>query len=67
MDRWGPKHVELNLSADWNLLIETTVFILLDYIYIYYKMVHGPYNVKLNQIVFTVTFRTLKEELYIPL
>ena len=34
MDGWGPKHVELNLSADWNLLIKTTFCILLDYIYI---------------------------------
>ena len=34
MDRWDPKHVELNLSADWNLLIQTTLCILLDYIYI---------------------------------
>ena len=35
MDRWGPKHVELNLSADQNLLIKTTLCILLDYIYMY--------------------------------
>ena len=39
MDRWGPKHVELNLSADQNLPIKTTLCILLDYIYILKRLI----------------------------
>ena len=38
-----------------NLLIKTTLCILLDYIYIYYKLIHGPYNVKLQRMLQTVS------------
>ena len=38
-DRWGPKHVQLNLSADKNLLIKTTLCILLDYIYVLHSVI----------------------------
>ena len=46
MDRWGPKHVELKLKC-WLKLTHWDHIVYLVGLYIYYKMIHGPYNVKL--------------------
>ena len=45
MDQWGPKSVELAHVMN-KLTHSKTLCILLDYIYIYYQMIHGPYNMK---------------------
>ena len=45
MDRWGPKHVEVKPKC-WLKLILWDHIVYLVGLYIYYKMIHGPYNVK---------------------
>ena len=48
MDRWGPKHVELTYVM--NKLIKKHIVYLVG-LHIYYKMIHGPYNIKLKLIL----------------
>ena len=42
MDRWGPKHVELTYV---NKIQSLENFVCLVGLHIYYKIIHGPYNI----------------------
>ena len=44
MDRWGPKQVELTYVM--NKTYSLKHFVYLVGLHIYYKMIHGPYNIK---------------------
>ena len=48
MDRWGPKHVELTYMM--NKTHSFKHFVYLVGLHIYYKMIHGPYNIKVGLI-----------------
>ena len=39
MDRWGPKHVELTKSAEWNLLIKDHIVDLVG-LHVYVDYIH---------------------------
>ena len=52
MDRWGPKHVELTKALNKTHSLNHIVYLV--GLHIYYKMIHGPYNIK-SESVFTVT------------
>ena len=43
MDRWGPKHVELTYVMSKTQSLKN--FMYLVGLHIYYKMIHGPYNI----------------------
>ena len=46
MDRWDPKHVEL--THVMNKLTQN--FVYLVGLHIYYKMIHGSYNIKVKYV-----------------
>ena len=46
MDRWVPKHVELTYVMNKTQSFEN--FGYLVGLHIYYKMIHGPYDIKLT-------------------
>ena len=50
MHRWGPKHVELTYVMHKTHSLKH--FVYLVGLHIYYKMTHGPYNIKLHWINF---------------
>ena len=58
MDRWGPKDVELKPKC-WLKLIhwDHIVYLVGLYIYIYYKMIHGSYNVKFELYTLLIRFK----------
>ena len=45
MNRWGPKHVELTYVMNKTQSLKN--FLYLVGLHVYYKMIHGPYNIKL--------------------
>ena len=47
MDRWGPKHVKLTYMMNKTQSLKN--FVYLVGLHIYYKMIHGPYNIKLQK------------------
>ena len=61
MDRWGPKHVELNLSAEKNLLIKSTLCILLDCMYIirWYTVSTVSSYIKVIKVIANIPYQTV--------
>ena len=49
MDQWGPKHVELTYVMNKTQSLRN--FVYLVGLHIFYKMIHGPYNIKLLTLV----------------
>ena len=49
MDQWGPKHVELTYVMNKTLSLSNIVYLV--GLHIYYKMIHGPYNIKISNEV----------------
>ena len=47
MDQWGPKHVKLTYVMNKTQSLKN--FVYLVGLHIYYKMIHGPYNIKFQQ------------------
>ena len=46
MDQWGLKHTELTYVMNKTQSLKNFVYLVGPYIY--YKMIHGPYNIKLT-------------------
>jgi hypothetical protein len=47
VDRWGPKHVELTYVMNKTQSLKNIVYLV--GLHIYYKMTHGPCNIKLTR------------------
>ena len=56
MEQWGPKHVELTYVMNETQSLKN--FVYLVWLHIYYKMIHGPYSIKLISYVFQSFFCT---------
>ena len=49
MNRWDPKHAELTYAMNETQSLEK--FVYLVGLHIYYKMIHGPYSIKLDVLL----------------
>ena len=54
MDRWGRKHVELTYVMNKTQSLKN--FVYLVGLHIYYKMIHGPYNIKYRNLQWSGLF-----------
>ena len=53
MDQWGPKHVELTYVMNKTQSLKN--FVYLVGLHIYYKMIHAPYNIKSEVLLYDPT------------
>ena len=51
MDQWGPKHVELTQVLNKLTHYKHFVYLVGLHIHLSYKMIHGPYNIKLKALL----------------